>query len=226
MKWVFTSMLALVFLPAAIAQPQPQPPTVQAVGSATVSGQPDQVKVDIGVTTMANTAQDASTQNAAQMTAVQNQIRQVLGPAADIKTIGYSITPNYRTSGQQQVLTGYTANNTIEVTASDTASIVKVIDSVSQVGATNIQSLRFTIADDTPLRLQALAAAAKQAIGHAQAIAGGLGLKVGNVMAAQEGVSVSPIVTGVLAPGAAPTPIEPGLVNVTANVTIVAQLTQ
>ena len=221
----FTLALALSVLPLAIAQPQPQ--SVQAVGSATVSGQPDQVKVDIGVTTTANTAQDASTQNATQMTAVQSQIRQVLGPAADIKTIAYSISPNYRTSGQQPVLTGYTANNTIEVTAGDTASIVKVIDSVSPVGATNIQSLRFTIADDTPLRLQALSAAAKQAIGHAQAIAGGLGLKVGNVIAAQEGVSVTPIVTGILAPGATPsTPIEPGLVTVTANVTIVAQLTQ
>ena len=172
-------------------------------------------------------AQDAAAQNATQMTAVQNQIRQVLGPAADIKTIGYSITPNYRTpSGQPPVLTGYTATNTIEVTAGDAASIVKVIDSVGQVGATNIQSLRFTIADDTPLRLQALSAAAKQAMGHAQAIASGLGLKVGAVVAAQEGVSVTPIV-GTVTPGAAPsTPIEPGLVTVSATVTIAAQLTQ
>jgi uncharacterized protein YggE len=222
---VFASALAFALLPLAAQQP-PQPPSVQAVGTATVSGQPDQVRVDIGVTTTAATAQDASTQNATQMTAVQSQIRQVLGPAADIKTISYSITPNYRTNGTQQTLIGYTANNTIEVTAADTASIVKVIDSVSQVGATNIQSLRFTIADDTPLRLQALSQAAKQAIGHAQAIAGGLGLKVGNVIAAQEGVSVTPIVTGVVAPAAPATPIEPGLVTVTANVTIVAQLTQ
>ena len=215
---------ALVFLPYVHAQ---QPQSVQAVGSATVSGQPDQVKVDIGVTTTATTALDASTQNATQMTAVLNQVRQVLGPAADIKTIGYSITPNYRTtSGQPPVLTGYTATNTVEVTASDSASIVKVIDSVAPVGATNIQSLRFSIADDTPLRLQALGLAAKQAMAHAQAIAGGLGLKVGTVVAAQEGVSVTPIV-GTLAPGAAPsTPVEPGLVTVSATVTIAAQLTQ
>jgi uncharacterized protein len=215
---------ALFFLPFVHAQ---QPQSVQAVGSATVSGQPDQVKVDIGVTTTATTAQDASTQNATQMTAVLNQIRQVLGPAADIKTIGYSITPNYRTtSGQPPVLTGYTATNTVEVTASDSASIVKVIDSVAPVGATNIQSLRFSIANDTPLRLQALGLAAKQAMAHAQAIAGGLGLKVGNVVAAQEGVSVTPIV-GTLSPGAAPsTPVEPGLVTVSATVTIAAQLIQ
>jgi uncharacterized protein YggE len=208
-----------------LAAAQAQPQTVQAVGTATVSGQPDQVKVDIGVTTIASTAQDAAAQNATQMSAVQNQVRMVLGSAADIKTIGYSITPNYRPSSSPPLLTGYTATNTIEVTAADTASIVKVIDSVGQVGATNIQSLRFTIADDTPLRLQALSAAAKQAMGHAQAIAGGLGLKVGNVIAAQEGVSVTPIVNTVTPVAATPTPIEPGLVVVSATVTISAQLT-
>jgi uncharacterized protein YggE len=223
----FLPALVLSFSSLATAQAPPPPQNVQAVGTATVMGQPDQVKVDIGVTTSAATAQDASAQNATQMTAVQNQIRQVLGPNADIKTIGYSVTPDYRTpQGQAPVLVGFTATNTIEVTAADTASIVKVIDSVSQVGATNIQSLRFTIADDTPLRLQALTMASKQAIGHAQAIASGLGLKVGAVIAAQEGFSSTPIV-GVLAPGAAPsTPIQPGLVSVSATVTISAQLTQ
>jgi uncharacterized protein YggE len=200
---------------------------VQAVGTVTVSGQPDQVKVDIGVTTTASTAQDAAAQNATQMTAVQSQIQQVLGPAADIKTIGYSVTPNYRSSsGQPPVLTGYTATNTIEVTAGNTASIVKVIDSVGQVGATNIQALRFTIADSEPLRQQALAAATKQAMGHLQAIAGGLGLKVGNVIAAQEGVSITPVNNTVAPVAATPTPIEPGLVTITASVTLAAQLTQ
>jgi uncharacterized protein YggE len=221
----FLLALALSFISLALAQPMPQ--NVQAVGTATVTGQPDQVKVAIGVTTMAATAQDAAAQNATQMTAVQNQIRQVLGPNADIKTIGYSITPDYRTpQGQPPMLVGYTATNTIEVTAGDTASIVKVIDSVGTVGATNIQSLRFTLADDTPLRLQALSAASKQAMGHAQAIASGLGLKMGAVIAALEGVSVTPIDRGVAPVAATPTPIEPGLVTVSATVTISAQLTQ
>jgi uncharacterized protein YggE len=217
----------LFVVPPAGAQAVAQPQTVQAVGTATVSGQPDQVKVDIGVTTTATTAQDAAAQNATQMTAVLNQIRLVLGQAADVKTIGYSITPNYRTAaGQSPVLTGYTATNTVEVTAGDSASIVKVIDSVSPVGATNIQSLRFSIANDAPLRMQALGLAAKQALGHAQAIAGGLGLKVGVVIAAQEGVSVTPIDRGINPVAATPTPVEPGMVNVTATVTISAQLIQ
>src|SRR5947209_5339584 len=122
------SILAPVLFFLSLAAAQPQPQSVQAVGSATVSGQPDQVKVDIGVTTSATTAQDASAQNATQMTAVLNQVRQVLGPSADIKTIGYSVTPNYRTTGGTTMLVGFTATNTVEVTAGNSASIVNVID--------------------------------------------------------------------------------------------------
>jgi len=218
---LFASILLLPLLaPAQATQ------TIQAIGSATVSGQPDQVKVDIGVTTTANTAQEASNQNATQMTAVIAQIQVVLGSSADIKTVNYSITPNYRTSpNSSPVLTGYTATNNVEVTARDSNSIVKVIDSVASVGATNITNLRFSIANTEPLQEQALALAAKQAIAHAQAIASGLGAKVGSVISAQEGVSVVPI-DRTLAPTASATPVLPGPVQVTANVTIVVALTQ
>ncbi len=222
-RFYFLSALVFLILPLAFAQPQ----SVQAVGSATVSADPDQTRVSIGVTTTTSTAQEAQAQNATQATAVRDQVRRILGEGADIRTISYSVSPNYRsTSGQPPVLTGYTVTNTIEVTAADTALIVRVIDSVSQVGATSIQGLRFTIADDTALRLRALSAAAKQAMSHAQAIAAGLNLKVGSVVSALEGVSTTPI-DRTVAPGAAvPTPIEPGLVTVTATVTISAQLTQ
>jgi hypothetical protein len=220
----FMYLFALVFVYSPLSYSQPTQ-NVQAAGSATVSAPPDQVRVDIGVTTTANTAQEASAQNATQMTAVIAQVKQVLGTDADIKTIGYSVSPVYR--GNPPVLSGYTATNTIRVSAGESAAIVKVIDSVSMVGATNIQGLQFAVKDDEPLRRQALAAAAKQAMGHAQAIAGGLGMRVGPVVAAQEGVSSSPIL-GVAAPGAdrVATPVEPGLVQVTATVTIVAQLMQ
>ena len=201
--------------------------SIQAVGTASVSAQPDRIKVDIGVTTMANTAQEASNENATTMSAVQNQIRQVLGPGADIQTIGYSITPNYKyTQGAPPVLIGYTATHTVEVTTGDKDSIVKVIDSVGQSGATSITGLRFAISNDEPLREQALAAASKQALSHAQAIAKGLGVQIGGVINAQEGSSVTPLVADAAAGAAPATPIEPGLVRVSATVTVQVEVIQ
>jgi uncharacterized protein len=220
-KFVLIPALASLFCVAGMAQARRN---IQAVGTGTASGQPDQVKVTIGVTTTGSTAQEAASLNATQMTAVQNAIRQVLGPGADIKTIGYSVTPNYKQNQNgPPMLVGYTATNTIDVTGSDLISMVKVIDSVGAAGATNITNLRFTISNDAPLREQALTAATKQAMAHAQAIATGLGAHVGAVVAAQEGFTVTPL-AGNLAPAATPTPIEPGQVQVSATVTIAVEI--
>jgi hypothetical protein len=60
---------------------------------------------------------------------------------------------------------------------------VKVIER-QPGGPTNIQSLRFSIRDDTPLRLRALGLAAKRRWGM-RSNRRGLGLKVGVVIAAQ-----------------------------------------
>lgn len=215
-------VLALAFCAAGTAQTRR---SIQAAGSATISAPPDQVKVDIGVTTTGATAQDASSQNATLMTAVLAAIRQVLGPSAVIRTINFSITPNYKPQSSPPVLSGYTASNTVEVTAPDMNSIVKVLDSSSQAGATNITNLHFAISNDETVREQALAAASKQALAHAQAIATGLGGHIGNVIAAQEGVTSTPIGLTPTATGVS-TPIEPGLVQVTATVTISVELTQ
>jgi uncharacterized protein YggE len=218
-----TLILAAVCCAPVSAQPVR---TIQAVGTATISATPDQVKVDIGVTTTGATAQDASSQNATLMTTVLAAVQQVLGPSADIKTIAFSITPNYKPQTSPPVIVGYSATNTIEVTSADMTSAAKVIDATTQAGATNINSLRFAISNDEAVREQALTAAAKQALAHAQAIAAGLGGHIGNVIAAQEGVTSVPLAANLPTASATPTPIVPGLVTVTANVTISAQLTQ
>jgi hypothetical protein len=201
---------------------------VRAVGEGVVTVRPDLAKLQVGVVTQANTARDANVQNAAQTEGVLAQLRQVLGANADIKTISYSLTPNYRyNQGAPPTLLGYTATNTVEVNIEDLSVVGSVIDAASQAGANSIGSLQFTIRDQEPLRRQALGLAARQGKTHAEAIAGGLGARVGAVVAASEGVSVVPIIRGETPTAAAPaTPIETGLVQVRATVTIEAELLQ
>jgi uncharacterized protein YggE len=76
-----------------------------------------------------------------------------------------------------------------------------------------------------PQRQQALAAAAKQALGHVAAIASGLGAKTGAVVSAQEGSIVTPAVFQV-GGAASGTPIQSGTVNVSATVTVTVALVQ
>lgn len=194
--------------------------TIQAQGAATLSANPDQAQITVSVITNGATAQAASQANATTSTAVQNALK-ALNPAPTIQTIGYSVYPQYTGA---QILTGYTASNTIQVTSSDLSSTGSLIDTASQAGANSVGGLTFSLQNPDPLKQQALTLAAKQARAHADAIAAGLGGNTGAVVSAVEGSAYTPVVGGIAA--AATTPIQTGQVSVTANVTITFQLVQ
>ena len=197
---------------------------IRTSGEATLSAKPDQAQVAVAVVTTASTAQEAASQNAALVERVLAQLRALLGQAADIQTISYSLSPNYRypPGGAPPELTGYTARNTLEVTTGDLSVIGRVIDTAIQFGANSVQSLRFTLKEDEALRIKALSLAAREAKAHAEAIAAGLGARTGAVISAQEGASVRVIPAEVrtLPAAGAQTPVEPGLVSVRATVTV------
>jgi hypothetical protein len=221
LAWIPASLL---FLSA--AAPAQTPRLVRAVGEAVISVKPDLARLNVGVVTQANTAREANVQNAAQVEAVLAQLRQVLGPNADIKTTSYSLAPNYRyVQGSPPTLIGYTASNNVEVNISDLSVVGTVIDAASQAGANNVSGLQFTLKDPEPVRLQVLGMAAKQGKAHAEAIAAGLGGRIGAVVTASEGAGITPVVIRGETPTAAgATPIETGLVQVRATVTIEAEL--
>jgi uncharacterized protein YggE len=211
------SVVALLTL-AANAQVA-QRPFIRAVGDATVSVKPDQAKIQFSVVTQSATAQDAANRNADLVTAVLAALRSVLGPNADLKTLSYSLYANYN---NQSVLIGYTATNTVEVTLADLSLIGKVIDTGIQAGANRVQGLQFGLKDDLPVRLQALKAATAEAKAHADSMASGLGLKTGAAISIQEGSVgiVQPLNRAPTATAASATPVETGLVDVRATVTL------
>ena len=229
MKQALIALCALVLLSASVSA-QARRATVVNYGDATVTANPDQVKVSVGVTTKAATAQDAAGQNATIVTAVIAALQKILGASADIKTIGYSVTPNYTyPTNLPAVLNSYSASNTLDVTSSDIAGIGKVIDAATNAGANNVQSLRFSVKDETPLRAQALRLATLNARSKADSIALGVSMRVGNVLSVQEGYNSQIVAANRLAtatPGAATptTPVEPGLVQVTAYITLEVEL--
>ena len=224
-KAIFT--LASVWFLSTAAQSQ-TPRLVRAVGEAVITVKPDLAKLNVGVVTQANTAREANAQNAAQVQAVLAQLNQVLGPTADIKTTSYSLTPNYKyNQGSPPTLIGYTASNNVEVNIGDLSVVGSVIDAASLAGANNVGGLQFTVKDEEPLRLQVLGMAAKQGRAHAEAIAAGIGARIGSVFAASEGTAVSPPIVRADTSSPAPsTPIETGLVQIRGTVTIEAELLQ
>lgn len=207
-------------------------PSIRVTGEATVKVSPDQAQIDIGVVTQAQNAQAAASQNAQKLDATIAALRKALGSDAEIKTISYSVSPNYRypREGGQPTITGYTASNIVQVKINDLTKVGQVIDTATQTGANTINSLRFTLKDEQATRALALREAAMKARAKAEALASALNLKIQRVLHVEEGGQVSAPVYYAKAEMAraadVQTPIETGTIDVQATITLTVEVSQ
>jgi uncharacterized protein YggE len=228
------SLAVLTLLGAGVAAQEPAerltPPSIRVSGEAMVTAQPDQARIDIGVTTQAQTAQAAAANNAQRLETVLAELRQALGSDAEIKTVSYSLNPDYRypKEGGRPTITGYTATNVVRVTLNNLTRVGQAIDVATQSGANQIQRLQFTLKDEQAAQSQALRAAAVKAKAQAEALAQALGLKITRVLSVVEGGGgVQPIIRDVMlarAGAAVPTPVEPGAIEAHATVTLTLEI--
>jgi uncharacterized protein YggE len=226
-------LVAALLATCAIAQePARKAPTVRAHGTATVTAKPDQVRVDVGVVTQAQTAQAAAAENAKQLSQVLAELKKAAGAGAQVQTTSYSVHPNYRypKDGGTPSIAGYTATNVVQVTSPDIANASKIIDTATRTGANTIQGVQFTLKDEQAVRSQALAEAVRQAHASASAMASALGLKIARVVSLEDAAQppVQPVREMMMQARAAAadvaTPVEPGEIRVTANVILTAEV--
>ena len=208
-----------------MAQGANRPASVEAQADAVVQVKPDLAKLDVGVVTQAATAQAAASQNASQLEATLTKLRAALGAAGEIRTQGYSLQPNYQypRGGGQPSIDGYTASNTVEVTTTDLAALGKLIDTATAGGANRVQGVQFLVKNQAPARAEALRQAVREARANAEAMAEAMGMKLGRVLEVQQGAPapIRPLVREAAALAvAAPTPVQPGTVEVRATVTV------
>ncbi len=228
-------LLPLMLAPALAAAQQPPPPrpphpTVRTHGEAIVSAKPDRARIDIGVVTQAPAAQTAASQNAAKADAVIREMKTLAGANAEVKTVSYSVTPNYTYPRDgRPIITGYTATNVVQVMTEDLAGVGKLIDAATQTGANQVNRLEFTLKDPQAAHAQALQQAAAKARANAEALASALGLRITRIIAVEEeGPAPEPIrpmaaMARAETPGA-PTPVESGMIEFRAAVTLTAEV--
>lgn len=204
-------------------------PSIRVHGEATISAEPDQAQFDIGVETQAAIAKDASDKTTTQTNAVVQELRSVL-PTGDVKTVNFSVNPNYvyPPGGGAARITGYTATNTVRLQISDISMLQKVIDVAMKSGANSINRLTFSLKNEEAVRAQALANAASQAQSGAIALTAALKLKLGRLLRVEEGqpVVVSPArqISFGRAQSTDVTPISPGRIDVHADVNLTYEI--
>src|SRR6516165_8466158 len=228
---VMTRLLLFVLtcaLPATVLAQQPPVSSIRVTGDARVTAKPDRVQIDLGVTTRAAQLQEAAAQNARQVDAVLAAVRKAAGPSAVLKTISYSLNPNYQyhPNGGEPTIEGYTALNVVQVTLDELGKIGAVIDAATQAGANHVQGIQFTLRDQDAVRAEALREAVLRARAEADVLAAALGLKVLRVLTVEENsprivpVRVYGGATRVTAAAGPATPVEAGTLDVTADVTL------
>src|SRR5690242_5481482 len=135
LRWACVLALGSRVLAQQVQLP-PSAPYIRVHGESTVSAQPDRMQMDVGVISQGATSQAAAEANAKQSNAVVNQLRKLV-PAANIKTINFSINPNYQysTDGAPPTIQGYTANNTVRLELDDLKALHTLIDAATRTGA-------------------------------------------------------------------------------------------
>jgi uncharacterized protein len=199
--------------------------TVTVTGSATITSQPDEAVIDLGVQTQASTAQAALQQNANKMQAVLDALGKLGIKGNDVSTASVSLYPNYSPTGNS--VSGYQASDEISATIHDLSNVGKAIDDSVAAGANVSNGITFQLSNQNKGVTSALASAVANAQTKAESLAQAAGASLGPVVSIQEGTSnPGPIpfegMTAQVASGSAsPTPVQPGTIQTQVTVTVV-----
>ena len=164
---------------------------INVTGQGKVTGQPDVLKVILGVSVLRPTVDQATADAASLATAVIDALKASGVAEDDIQTTNYSIFPEYDWSGETQRLLGYRVNNEIQVKIRDLEQAGEIIDAATAAGgdATVVNSLSFSIEDNAELLQMARTAAWNDAEGKASQLAQLAGVELGAAISITETIN-------------------------------------
>jgi len=225
-------MLVWLALVAAVAAQQPaapQVPSIVTVGEAVVRRAPDRAFVMVSVETRAKSPRDAQRLNAEAMTAVQQRLTQARLAKDAIRTTGYDLQQEVDFVQGRRVPREFVARNGLEVRVDEIGRTGEILDAVVQVGATSVSGIRFDLQDRDTVEREALRLAVADARARADAAASGAGRTVDHILRIEDArdsgiISPRPMMTMARAEAAAQTPVEPGLIEIHARVTLTASM--
>ncbi|MBV8857195.1 MAG: SIMPL domain-containing protein [Acidobacteria bacterium] len=205
---------------------------VAVTGESSVQAQPDTAVLTLAVITQNASPSEAQAENASKTEALVRAVRAAAGAGAEVRTSGYSLQPQYAyKEGVPPFITGYVARNAVTLTTGELSRVGSVIDAASRAGGNNVDGLSFTLRDDAQARQRALSEATREALSKARAVAATLGGSVVRVVEVQEAGATrppAPVYTAEFGRAAgtaqAPTPVEPGSLEIRAQVQLVAEV--
>ena len=204
-------------------------PGITVQGAGKVSGTPDTLVLTLSITKDASDVSSAMNGVSATMGAVQASLTGNHVAAADQKTSGLNVGPQYENSSGKPTVSGYQASENLTVTLRDPKSAGTIIAAATTAGgnATQISGLSTDLQNDSGPLAQARDAAFNDAKAKAEQYAKSAGRTLGQVVRVEENdsnptptpVNFAPSASG--ATPANPVPIQLGSTDVTVQVTVV-----
>ena len=231
MRTLMWLTLALAAAPAS-AQPPDAANALNVIvtnGEAVVRRAPDRAFLTVTVEARAKSPRDAQRQNAEAMTAVQQRLAQARVAKDAIRTLGYDLEQEFDFTNGRRVPREFVARNSIEVRVDEIARVGELLDVVVQGGATSVSGVRFDVQEREKIERDALRLAVVDARRRAEAAVAGAGRTLDRIIRIDD--SRDPVVIPMprammtmKAADAPQTPIEPGLVEIRARVTLTASM--
>ena len=163
---------------------------ISVSGSAVINVQPDQVTLQLGVTSTDSTPDGVDAKNAATIKKVIAALKAQGIADKDISTDYYVIYPTY-TDYSVFTITGYRINNVVAVKLKDVSKVSTVLAAALESGANEVIDVRFETTQLRRYRDEARAAAMKAAQEKAQALTSAVGTQVGCVLNIDENTGSS-----------------------------------
>jgi uncharacterized protein YggE len=195
MQFRFWTVLALaLWAPQlAAAQSAPLPRVITMNGHGEARAVPDTAMLSAGVSAQAPTAAAALAANTTRMQSVLAALKKQGVPEKDIQTSNFSISPQYANgNGEAPRITGYQANNQVEVRLEDVSKLGVTLDALVTAGANQMNGVSFSIRNDTTLLADARVAAVAEARLKAETFAKAAGVGLGSILSIGEGGNEGP----------------------------------
>jgi len=208
----------------------PGPIGITAHGTGTVTGTPDELTIQLGVQTRADTAAAALAANNQQANNLINTLKSKGVADADLQTSQLSVDQSYDPTNTR--ITGYQVSNQVTVTLHHVADAGDIIDAAGRAAgdAIRVQQLSFTIADESALRAKARADAVKRAKAQAAQMARAAGVHLGKLLSITEAPAAQPpgplYRHQALSDGAPQAPVQPGTDTLSVDVDVVYDIDQ
>ncbi len=159
--------------------------TITANGISSIKVTPDLVTIYLGIESKAGTSSEANDKATEIYSKLKTSLMDLGFAEEEIQTQSFNIYPNYDYSSGNPRITSYTASHSlkVEITTEETEKIAEIVDSSLTAGA-SIGSVNFelSMAKQNEAKAEAIKLAAEDAKLKAEALADGVGKKLGSLV--------------------------------------------